>query len=244
MCSVLFATSNWLDSHQYLALWLEGIALLAIFIWDRWDSHRQHQETLKQMKIMESHAIAAKDAAEAAKSSVEVIISKERARLGIEEVELKFLTIPTDQQRKIRTAFGNAGGDAVVQFKVACYGSTPAFILEGYCDVSITHSTGLQPDRKPNVPMSLPSVINLSTQGIERDTPVFESIKEATSSAADKYRCFIHFQAVIRWRDVFDKKWEINSRHVWVVTWTVTQDADGGFFSWSEYTQENEERAT
>ena len=35
MCAVLSATPNWFDLHQYLALWLEGIALLAIFIWDR-----------------------------------------------------------------------------------------------------------------------------------------------------------------------------------------------------------------
>ncbi|SRR5229473_3863779 len=71
MYPVLLTIFPWLDSHQYLALWLEGIALLAIFIWDRWDSHQQHQETLKQMKIMESHAIAAKDAAEAAKANAE-----------------------------------------------------------------------------------------------------------------------------------------------------------------------------
>ena len=179
---------------------------------------------------------------EAADKATSPTSEQSRARLGIEDVELKFLPVSTERQRKLRTAFGGAGGDAAVQFKVACYGSTPAFILGGYCDVSITHSAELPADRKPNVPMSLPNVINPSTPGIERDTPIFESIKEATSSAANKYRCFTSFQAVIRWKDVFNNKWEINSRHVWMVTWTVSQDADGGFFSWAEYSRDDEER--
>src|SRR2546423_1610298 len=51
MCSVLSATPNWFDSHQYFALWLEGIALLAIFIWDRIDASQQHKQTLAQMSI-------------------------------------------------------------------------------------------------------------------------------------------------------------------------------------------------
>ncbi len=56
MCSVLSATPNWLDSHQYLALWLEGIALLAIFIWDRIDASQQHKQTLAQLKVFQKQA--------------------------------------------------------------------------------------------------------------------------------------------------------------------------------------------
>ncbi len=73
MCSVLFATSSWLDSHQYLALWLEGIALLAIFVWDRWDSHQQHKQTLAQMAIMQNQARATETAANAATKSAEAL---------------------------------------------------------------------------------------------------------------------------------------------------------------------------
>jgi hypothetical protein len=57
MCTVPLALS-WLDSHQYLALWLEGIALLAIFIWDRSDASQQHKQTLAQMEIMRNQAEA------------------------------------------------------------------------------------------------------------------------------------------------------------------------------------------
>lgn len=41
---------NWLKNYDFIALWLEGIALVAIFIWDRLDSRKQHEETLAQLK--------------------------------------------------------------------------------------------------------------------------------------------------------------------------------------------------
>jgi len=79
MCSVLSATPNWFDSHQYLALWLEGVALLAIFIWDRLDSRKQHEETLAQMEVMRNQARATETAANAATKSAEALINSERA---------------------------------------------------------------------------------------------------------------------------------------------------------------------
>src|SRR5690242_2727620 len=77
--SVLAATPNWFDSHQYIALWLEGIALLAIFIWDRIDASQQHKQTLTQMGIMQNQARATETAANAATKSAEALISSERA---------------------------------------------------------------------------------------------------------------------------------------------------------------------
>jgi hypothetical protein len=41
----------WLQTHEFVAIWLEGIALLAIFIWDRIDSHQNHKETLAQIDV-------------------------------------------------------------------------------------------------------------------------------------------------------------------------------------------------
>jgi hypothetical protein len=61
----------WLQAHESLAVWLEGIALVAIFFWDRLDNRSAHKETLQQMAIMQSQADAAKDAAEAAKANAE-----------------------------------------------------------------------------------------------------------------------------------------------------------------------------
>jgi hypothetical protein len=86
--SVLSATPNWLDSHQYLALWIEGIALLLIFAWDRWDSHQQHKQTLAQMEIMQSQARATETAANAANKSAEPLINSERAWIIAELVPI------------------------------------------------------------------------------------------------------------------------------------------------------------
>src|SRR5260370_24153684 len=73
MYSVLSATPTWLASHQYLAFWIEGIALLLIFGWDRWDSHQQHKQTLAQMAIMQNQARATETAANAATKSAEAL---------------------------------------------------------------------------------------------------------------------------------------------------------------------------
>ena len=70
---------KWLDSHQYLALWLEGIALLVIFIWDRIDASQQLKQTLAQMEIMRNQARATETAANAANKSTEALINSERA---------------------------------------------------------------------------------------------------------------------------------------------------------------------
>ena len=74
MCSALL---DWLTKYEAVAIWLEGIALVAIFVWDRIDSHDAHKETLKQMAIMQSQANAGKDTAEAAKANAEA------AKLGV-----------------------------------------------------------------------------------------------------------------------------------------------------------------
>jgi len=50
--------SSWFDSHQYVALWVEGISLLAILIWDVISSSQQHRQTLAQMEIMQKQARA------------------------------------------------------------------------------------------------------------------------------------------------------------------------------------------
>jgi hypothetical protein len=55
-----------------LALWLEGIALLLIFIWDRRDASQQHEQTLAQIRATEA-------AANAATKSAEALINSERA---------------------------------------------------------------------------------------------------------------------------------------------------------------------
>jgi hypothetical protein len=51
MCGFLKVLAAELKTYESVAIWLEGIALVAIFIWDRIDSHQQHKETLAQIDV-------------------------------------------------------------------------------------------------------------------------------------------------------------------------------------------------
>jgi hypothetical protein len=42
---------SFLKNNEWIALWVEGLALVAIFIWDRRDAKNQHKETLKQIEL-------------------------------------------------------------------------------------------------------------------------------------------------------------------------------------------------
>lgn len=56
---------NWLDTltrYEAVAVWLEGIALVLIFIWDRWDFHRSHKETIAQLKLAQDQITATQNA--------------------------------------------------------------------------------------------------------------------------------------------------------------------------------------
>src|SRR5712692_11835127 len=48
----------WLKTYESVAIWLEGIALVLIFVWDRLDSRQQHRETLAQLNVSQAQAAA------------------------------------------------------------------------------------------------------------------------------------------------------------------------------------------
>jgi hypothetical protein len=64
----------WLSTHEWLAIWLEGVALVAIFIWDRIDSSISHKQTLEQLEITRQQAQAASNMAQS-------VLNSERAWL-------------------------------------------------------------------------------------------------------------------------------------------------------------------
>jgi len=135
MYSILSATPNWFDSHQYLALWLEGIALLLIFAWDRWDNHQQHKQTLAQLDIMQNQARATETAANAANKSAEALISSERAWIIAELVPI-CRRFGDDWHRPIGNGWAQLSENELLnqehlkhKLKVTNMGKTPAHIL-------------------------------------------------------------------------------------------------------------------
>jgi hypothetical protein len=82
----------WLSNHEWLAIWLEGIALVAIFIWDRFDSAEQHKQTLAQLKISQGQVAEAIRAADAAKTQAESSLkSVQLFKLQTQEQQLREL---------------------------------------------------------------------------------------------------------------------------------------------------------
>ena len=55
---MLETVTNWLKTYEFIAIWLEGIALILIFVWDRLDSRNQHEETMQQLQISQKQADA------------------------------------------------------------------------------------------------------------------------------------------------------------------------------------------
>ena len=136
MYSVLSATPNWFDSHQYLALWLEGIALLAIFIWDRIDASQQHKQTLAQMEIMQNQARATETAANAATKSAEVLINSERAWIIAELIPQAVRTSDNHWCRLVGSGLVSMSTEEVLaghhlryKLKLTNMGRTPAQIF-------------------------------------------------------------------------------------------------------------------
>jgi len=93
----------WLQAHEYIAVWLEGIALVLILGLDwrerqerRREQEVQRQEMLAQLDIAGSHADATKKsadaaavAAEAMKKSAEIATALNRPFIGVPSIKLE-----------------------------------------------------------------------------------------------------------------------------------------------------------
>src|SRR5271170_5808631 len=55
-----------MHDYEATAVWLEGIALVAIFLWDRVDGDEQHRETIEQLKVSQDQVKVAMLSAQAA----------------------------------------------------------------------------------------------------------------------------------------------------------------------------------
>jgi hypothetical protein len=116
---------DWLTKYEAVAVWLEGIALVAIFIWDRVDANHDHTETLAQLGI--------------AQAQIKISQNAERAWVLTE------LNWSGYQQLKVveNTSGGNPGDGIIetttVAVKLTCRneGRSPAWVdkVEGYGEI-------------------------------------------------------------------------------------------------------------
>jgi hypothetical protein len=126
---------------------------------------RQTGELQESVSVARTNAAAAKASAEAATKNIEMLISKERARIRIEEVEAKFVTMAV--------RFGTFPRESDrIEFRITCHGSTPAFILDSYTDAWVSESVEAPSTNAVFMPMSLPKVISQNTVEIDQWIPI------------------------------------------------------------------------
>ncbi len=192
----------------------------------------EHATHLKGLVLAaENNSKAAKAAAEASMKQIEMVISKERARIRIEEIEVKFVTMdvrlgpfPKESER--------------IEFKVICHGITVAHVVESYVDTWTSKLADAPSENEVFQAMSLPKVLSQAYDGIKQaglTDPCMDGIIDRCAKPGEKNRFFLHFRAFIRYTDVFQAKtqWQMESRRVWEVTHHGGEN--GGFLSWSEF---------
>jgi len=106
---------TWLRTYEFIAIWLEGIALVAIFVLDwrerkdqRKDREEQHKETLAQLDVSQKQA--------------EALINSERAWVLVETAEL---TTTNRGDVIIRPIIKNFGKTVARVTKVSLGGAKP-----------------------------------------------------------------------------------------------------------------------
>lgn len=114
----------WFSSHEWVAIWLEGVALVLIFFWDRKDARDAHKETLKQIKVADATA-------EAAKANAQAVINAERAWLMASlDWTAGLRGLVTHDRQQERETFSSTS--VTVELFCRNHGRSPAWIEKVY----------------------------------------------------------------------------------------------------------------
>jgi hypothetical protein len=135
---------------------------------------------------------------------LELVISKERARI---RVELKDLDL----------SYGLFPGHTV-EYIVRLHGTTEARILDSGAEVVLTDSAAPAPIGSM-LPMSLPEVMTPSDGVVKR--PAFFvrfRLEDTEIDSIHARKAFVHFRGFIKYRDIFDRERETKFQYLWTVT--------------------------
>lgn len=162
----------------------------------------------KNVEAAQLGAEAAKEGAEATKRSIEMLVSKERARLRI---DLKALNLSTKQ----------FSGFSVytVDFTVNIYGATAAYIVESGCVAYALPLNAIdceEPGSAVISPLHLfPSVIAPNSPPLEQFAFLFLDHEASLLPEIRENSFFVGVRGFIKYRDVFDQDRETRFRYVW-----------------------------
>jgi hypothetical protein len=176
-----------------------------------------------------ANAEAAKDGAEATKQSIEMLISKERARIAVRPDKL-ILRAPGDHLTLNE-----------VTYRISCYGTTPAFMGDSWAAVSVGASEEILPAGVPFPPLSVGPVFQPNPEGIEKNAFVFQDLPLDATDSVNERKLFVHFHGAVKYRDVFGRGRETRFWYFWKVT--DLKNFDGTIFAyWSKCGVESDNR--
>ncbi len=186
---------------------------------------------------------ATKGAAEAARQSISLLVSKERARIRVDSVQIH---LTRDMLRDLPESYLPQECDRI-EFRVFCSGVTPAFISDAQTKVWLSEfKESHEPNPGEGSPLHLPKVLEPSDKAIIRTEPIdpeIDMIIERQSSPEEKHSTvFLNFGVLIRYADVFqvNKRWEMQSRYLWTLTYH--RSGETGFFSWTDDAHHDSEK--
>jgi hypothetical protein len=177
----------------------------------------------------EKAATAANTSAEAAKRGVEIVISKERARISVSEPDKLVLLL---------------SGPHRVDFKIRFSGVTTAYISESAANAGLSESQ----DSLPDETLFRPSIYKLPSIVVPTATPLLETsgmflpkmqLDKTDIDAIVQGKLFVHFWGFIKYRDVFydvfQEERETTFRYVWAYSTMFnfgSKPGDPPFGSW------------
>jgi hypothetical protein len=173
-------------------------------------AHRQADTMDKQTAILGESVAAAKASAKAAQDGVELIISKERARLRVAMLPFDLSSNPTRVEiRGGPTPLLQAHG---LSFVVTSYGPTPAFITGSSAIGRLLETEDADCEADVPIPIiGLPEIVLPSAGPITSHTVLWEEVVNPEAFNAEKIRdhkLFIHVCGYIRYKDAFDRERE------------------------------------
>jgi len=195
---------------QLLTLLWQGFAIRKMLGGITRQAHEiEHQSSVmdRQLTIMEEQLSALKDTASAAsssaaaaKESVDLIASKERARLRIE----------------LHPFYLNFHAPSAGSFTIQHQGSTDAFVLNSRAAIYVSQSREPDPSVGEGKPLPIPSVIGAKDPVVVAQD-VLHVFTEEEIEDIRQLKSFVHFAGFVRYKDVFDGEHETRFNRVWSI---------------------------
>jgi len=181
--------SAWLKMHESVAIWLEGIALVLIFAWDRIDSRKQHRETLAQLNVSQAQADA--------------LINSERAWV-MADVEWDTSKWSDRGKGHVIEGSGTGGDTTGIYVVLTCRneGRSPAWIEEKRARFQIVDALPDNPD------LTSAEFIQVEPEpiGIGKALPHTNHISwQAIGTGHETLGKMMVVYGIVKYRDIFDK---------------------------------------